>query len=262
MNFIKYQDVLDDILNYEKLIEKIKNPQTFIVKLFPYFANNNEGNIAKYARGKDYHIVVQEKLQEIINEYKENFPENEFISFCDISPLDEVKIAYKSGAGILGKNRLIFDEKYGGYVFIGIIVTDLIINFQPKMKKDCINCKLCEKRCPQNAISENGIDEMKCLSYITQKNGEINPEILEKSAWGCDICLDICPMNRNIEQTYIDEFKENLIYNLKICEIENLTRKQFNEKFPQRAFTFRGTTPIVRNLSCLEFLTVQSIKKR
>lgn len=255
MNFCTFDDVKEKIEDKEKLFKYIKSPKTFMVELFPYFIDDKQGNLAKYARGMDYHIVVKEKLEQIILKYKAEFPQNEFVSFCDISPLPEVHIAYKSGAGILGKNHLIFDEKYGGYVFIGIIVTDLELKFDKKPTKVCINCKKCEKACPKNAILENGIDVLKCMSYITQENNiEINQNDLKNSKyiWGCDICLDVCPMNKKIEKTDIDEFKNNLIYSLKLKDVDNLTRKEFKNKYKNRAFTYKGAKPIIRNLNACE----------
>lgn len=250
MNYCTFDSVKEQIIDKNKLFSHIKNPKTFMVELFPYYIDDKEGNIAKYARGKDYHVVVQRKLREIIDEYKISYPENDFVSFCDISPLPEVYIAYKSGAGILGRNGLIFDEKYGGYVFIGIIATDLEINFTPASMRKCCNCKLCEKHCPQGAISENGVCEEKCLSHITQKNGELDVDIKNmKYIWGCDICLDICPMNKIVAETPISDFKNDLIYNLSLKNVENLTRNDFKSRFPERAFTFRGPKPLIRNLT-------------
>ncbi|MFI3227279.1 MAG: QueG-associated DUF1730 domain-containing protein [Clostridia bacterium] len=254
MNFCTFDDVKEYIKDENTLFSYIDNPKTFMVELFPYYTDSKEGNLAKYARGKDYHVVVPEMLKEIINTYKIKYPHNNFVSFCDISPLPEVYIAYKSGAGILGRNGLIFDEKYGGYVFIGIIATDLEIQFEPPKLKSCIDCKLCEIHCPQGAISKSGVLKSKCLSFLTQENGEIlNEQDIKKSQyiWGCDICLDICPMNKNPQKTDILTFKTELIYNLQLKDVKNLTRNQFKIKFFERAFTFRGTKPLERNLKIM-----------
>lgn len=249
MNFCKFDDI--EIKDKEKILNQIENPKTFIVKLFPYFVNNDKGNISKYARGKDYHEVVMEKLYEIVCEYKEKYPQNTFLRYCDISPLPEVEIAYKSGAGIKGKNNLIFDDEYGGYVFIGIILTDLEIDFEKKQGRNCIDCNECVKKCPTGAITSNGIDEKKCMSYITQSSDEISDENLIKKSnliWGCDICLDVCHMNKNAKKTEITEFRENLVAELVESDVSGITRKQFRENFPHRAFTFKGPRPIERNL--------------
>lgn len=251
MHYCKYEDVEKYIKDKEKLYNFIENPKTFICYLFPYYNGEHESNISKYARGKDYHIVVREKLEQEIKKLKLEYEFGNFYAFCDNSPLPEVEIAYFSGCGILGKNHLIFDDIYGGYVFIGIIATDIEIEFEPKEQRLCINCKKCIKACPGGAINEKNIDLEKCLSHLTQLNKELTKEQEEKISkskyiWGCDICLDVCPMNKKIKATEIEEFSQNLIYNLEINK--DITRRQFLEKFPNRAFTFKGPKPIIRNL--------------
>ena len=252
MKFCTYEQVKQHIKEKNKLFSYIDNPKTFIVELFPYYVGNDDGNISKYARGKDYHIVVPKMLDEIIEKYKKQYPQNKFVSFCDNSPLPEVKIAYESGIGILGKNGLIFDEKYGGYVFIGIIATDLEIEFEKPVTKKCSGCNICVGKCPLRAISNEGIDKNKCLSNLTQINYDtkyIDEVAKSKYIWGCDICLDVCPMNQKVEVTPIIDFKIDLIFEISMEQVENLTRKQFKTKFFERAFTFRGPKPIIRNLS-------------
>lgn len=252
MYYCKYSEIEEYILDKEKLFSYIDNPKTFICYLFPYYAGNQESNISKYARGKDYHIVVKEKLEIEIDRLNKIYPNGIFCSFCDNSPLPEVRIAYLSGCGILGKNGLIFDEKYGGYVFIGIIATDVEIDFVKKDKKQCINCGLCVKTCPTGAILENFIDTEKCLSHITQTNRDLSvkeEQLIGKSKyiWGCDVCLDVCPMNKGVKKSEIEEFTQNLIFFLDV-EPE-ITRKAFKEKFKDRAFTFRGPKPLIRNVN-------------
>lgn len=250
MFFCKYDDICDKIVQKEKLFSKIENPKIFMVKLFPYFAGHDEGNISKYARGKDYHIVVRQKLENIISEYKKEFKDNNFVAFCDNSPLPEVYIAYKSGAGILGKQGLIFDREYGGYIFIGIIATDADIKYETIEPEKCVNCGLCADSCPTKSIDKN--DFSGCLSEITQRNSkDVDKKLIKNSklVWGCDICLDVCPMNKNAKITYIDEFRENLVYSLCKEDVEGKTRLQFLKKYEDRAFTFRGPKPICRNLT-------------
>lgn len=250
MHFCKYDDVKQHIS--DEIFKYIKNPKTFIVKLFPYYCGEHYGNIAKYARGMDYHVVVPRKLDEIIIDFKEKYPQAEFAKFCDNSPLPEVLIAYKSGAGILGKNRLIFDENYGGYVFIGIIATDAEIEFDKPDLRECVNCGACIKACPTGSILSDEIRESTCLSHLTQMNSDVLDEsVIKKSKyiWGCDICLDVCPMNRQIFHTDILEFKENLIYEITTDDVREKTRKEFANQHPDRAYTFRGPKPLLRNLT-------------
>lgn len=248
---------------YEKLISKMNDKdiekinllctgvKTVIFMLIPYYAGDNSGNISKYARGRDYHRVSAEISQKIIKQFNIKYPANHFIHLCDASPIPEVYGSYISGLGALGKNKLIIDDKYGSYVFISSILTDLETDYTSGAK-ECINCQKCIKACPTGFLSGAG----RCLSDITQTNDEITEgerKLLKNSlVWGCDICSDVCPMNKNILYTTNDEFSENLIYNLTLEDINNLTRKQFNAKYQDRAFTFRGANPLIRNLKIKE----------
>lgn len=252
-SFCEYEKLISKMSDTD--IEKVKilcgNIKTVIFMTIPYYTGNDSGNISKYARGTDYHKVSEKISQTIIKEFNIKYPDNKFIHLCDASPIPEVYGAYISGLGALGKNKLIIDDKYGSYVFISSILTDLTAHYNYEVKQ-CIACNKCIKACPTGFLSGSG----RCLSDITQTNNEITEserKLLKNSlVWGCDICSDVCPMNKNILFTKNSEFSENLIYELHLSDVNNLTRKQFNGKYKDRAFTFRGANPIIRNLKIKE----------
>ncbi len=227
--------------------------KSIIFALFPYYNGQSDGNISLYARGSDYHDVVSQSLNSICLKIAEQYKNSNFKVLCDASPIPEVYGAYLSGCGILGDNGLIIDKNYGSYVFIGTVITDLALNSTYENKKTCIHCMKCQKLCPNKAINNGKIDESKCLSAITQKGGNLTEEetlLIKKSSliWGCDICSNICPMNKDIQFTKNPKFKQDLINTLCVKDINGLTRRAFNEKYPNRAFTFRGIAPLLRNL--------------
>lgn len=235
----------------EKAQSLCPNPESVIFYLFPYLSPGS-GNISKYARGEDYHKVLPELLAPFVACMEAEHPEKRFVILSDDSPLPEVMGAYLSGAGILGKNGLIFDEKYGSYVFIGSVLTDLHIA-PTAGGRTCSGCLKCVKACPHGALSEHGFDISLCLSHMTQKNGEFSEfetQALEHAplVWGCDICSDVCPLNANVPFTSNPAFSENLIYSIKPGDVDALTRRKFLAKYPNRAFTWKGPSPLVRNL--------------
>lgn len=220
--------------------------RTVIVACFPYLleaGKYKDSNISKYAVVSDYHEVALRRLESAANELKALYPENEFAVFADNSPIPEVRAACLAGLGVRGMNSLLITEEYGSYVFIGEIVTNLEIESCEAEIKSCIRCGRCLLECPASAIGENGIKREKCLSEITQKKGELAPEELRLMkecgcVWGCDICQDVCPMNKNAAATEIEEFLFSPVARVEAgCSLEG------------RAYEWRGRKVIERNIA-------------
>lgn len=222
-----------------------ENAASIIVACFPYLLPEEEykdSNISKYAVVTDYHDVALGRLRKACETLSEVFPENTFAPFADNSPVPEVRAALYAGLGVRGKNSLLITENYGSYVFIGEIVTDLVIDTEKARLNFCTDCGRCAEKCPAHAITENGVMTENCLSAITQKKGELSEEEkkLMKSCgcvWGCDICQDVCPMNRNAAFTDIEEFLRSPVPVL--SQETDLT---------ERAYAWRGRKVIDRNL--------------
>ena len=112
--------------------------------------------------------------------------------------------AVRAGIAFYGKNTLAITRRFGSWVVLGTLVTDLEIESTPALELDCGSCRLCIDACPTGALDEPGVlDSTKCLSYWTQAPEPI-PEgyraELGDSVYGCDICQDVCPWNRGIER--------------------------------------------------------------
>lgn len=222
------------------------------VVLFPYLVRD-DGNLSLYARGTDYHTVVIQALEEVCQTLRRDFPENTFVPLADASPLPEVRAAWISGAGILGKNGLIFDRKYGSFVFIGTVLTDLAAQPTPSARETCPDCGACSRACPGGALENGCVDTGRCLSDLTQNKKELTEEQKDQLrrhplVWGCDTCSLVCPLNKNAAETENPAFRKNRIGMLSAQDVSGLTRKQFLAKYPDRAFTWRGPAPLVRNL--------------
>lgn len=226
---------------------------SIIVCTFSYYNGKRRGNISAYAQGKDYHVVAVEKM----NSIKRALEENGFIAeaYADTGALNERSLAELSGIAFRGKNHMMINEKSGSYFFIGYIITDCVLEADVFENKSCMNCGKCIEACPTGVLCKEIFDEKECLSYITQKKGELTgreKEVISITGfiWGCDICQEVCPHNRGIDVTDIDEFKEDLIIDLKIDE--EISNREFKKMYSNRAFSWRGKAVLLRNQKIVE----------
>jgi len=194
-----------------------QNAKTVITTLFPYDTGyKGKRNISKYAAVPDYHAVAAKYLKKAADGLSEAFPEYSFLYYCDHSPINEVKAAALSGLGVIGSNGLLINKKFGSFVFLGEIITDMLIECEKSKPKTCKQCGNCELYCPTIAINAKAInDKSKCVSAITQKKGELSEyekELIKIAGlvWGCDICQNVCPMNKNAERTTLPEFTDDI----------------------------------------------------
>ncbi len=245
--FIRFVDVLP-LLECRAKARIPEQPETVIVCLFPYFVDcPQKRNLSRYAIVEDYHTVAKELLSRICEELQALFPVASFEAFADNSPIREVETAVRAGLGLLGKNHLLIHPKYGSYVFIGEVVTDLKLETSEEEGR-CIGCGRCIAACPGKAISEKGIEQERCLSCLTQKKGELSAEeaaFIKQGGllWGCDICQEVCPYNRSLPETPLAAFRDGVIPWLDYDRIEELVKT--------RAFGFRGSGVLKRNYEIL-----------
>lgn len=246
MGICSFDELKDDLLNCRALQRIPQNAKSVIVVLFPYYLGEEyykNSNISKYAVPADYHKICGEYLNKISLYLKNEYSDNQFECFCDNSPVNEVKAGCLSGLGVKGENSLLINEKYGSFCFIGEIVTDLNIPCEKNDVSYCIKCGLCKTKCINNAIVEKGVIKEKCLSEITQKKGDLSSSeeaLIKKSGciWGCDICQDNCPMNKNVPVSPIKEFYTT----------SKPSYKCYEDYDESRAFSWRKEDVINRNL--------------
>jgi epoxyqueuosine reductase QueG len=225
-------------------------PKSVIVFLIPYYAGESK-NISAYASSCDYHIFVKEITTGLIQALQECAGEYNYAGFGDHSPIDERHAALLAGLGVLGKNGLLINEKYGSYVFIAEVITDAppaaLRASEPAEIFHCCECGQCSGACPTGHISNS---ENRCLSEITQRKGSLSENELElmrkvDTVWGCDLCQAVCPHNKSVPKTPIPFFYEHRIDCLNRELLDSFT----DEEFKKRAFAWRGRKTIERNLS-------------
>ncbi len=228
-------------------------PRSVILYLVPY--NTGEAvNLSRYAVSADYHILIGQLGAGLVRLLSGMWRGSSSIAFGDHSPIDERHAAALGGVGILGDNGLLINEKYGSYVFIGEVITDIapeqLAATAPGEIGYCSHCGACAMSCPTGKLLRN---DAPCLSAVTQKKGELSREERELikscgTAWGCDECQRACPLNRGATTTPLDFFYRDRIVELTSSVIENMS----DEELSCRAFGWRGRGTVLRNLSILE----------
>ena len=225
-----------------------------VVMLFPYYTGKEcNSNISVYAYSEDYHIIVKKYLEKVA-QFIKNQGDFKTEIYVDVSPNNDIMLAYSAGLGVIGKNGLLINDKYGTFHFIGYVMTDMPLKIDKPLKNECMNCNKCIKKCPSGALENK--DFTKCVSHITQKKGELSEfekSLIKESkcAFGCDVCQMVCPMN-DFKITPLEDFKTNRITSIKKSDFEGLSNREFKEKYQNRAFSWRGKQVLIRNLNILE----------
>lgn len=173
-----------------------------------YFHGHARGplKISNYAWGEDYHRVVKEKLNRFLEEIRRLSPDVKGRVCVDTSPIMEKAWARRAGIGWLGKHTNIITRDYGSWVFLGELILDVELQYDPPFDQDlCGSCTACLDACPTGAIvDEYVLDANRCISYLTiERRGDFTAEEnRELRGWiyGCDICQEVCPWNRKFSQ--------------------------------------------------------------
>lgn len=155
------------------------------------------GSVARYAWGRDYHEVLNEKLEAFADDLRQSFG-GQYRWHVDTGPLMDKALAARAGLGWYGKNTNILTERLGSFLFLGEIVTSLALESDPPLDRDCGTCRLCVVACPTGALGPDyTMDARKCISYLTIEHRAAIPRELRPrmGSWvfGCDICQDVCP---------------------------------------------------------------------
>ena len=204
-----------------------------LIGVYPYYPSEDKlGSslrISIYARSRDYHLKLKEKLESIILELKKHFPNEEFLSAVDSFPVLEKDLAFKANLGWIGKNTCLLNKEHGSLFFIAEILTSLTFKDLKKplpssLPTDhCGTCTKCIEICPTSALSPHKLEVEKCISYRTIEKKDISKEVLKEplKSWffGCDLCQTVCPWNEKV-------FSKN---EMKSLEKWTITDKQIKE---------------------------------
>jgi epoxyqueuosine reductase len=157
--------------------------------------------VARYARGQDYHIVLAERLERLAAWMREQHGESlDTAIFVDKHHVQERVYAQHAGVGWIAKNSCVINPELGSFLFLCGIATNVVLEADAPATDQCGACTLCIDSCPTGAIVDaHVLDATKCISYLTIEVDGAIPETqrrhLEDHAYGCDICQEVCPFN-------------------------------------------------------------------
>ena len=216
--------------------------------------------ISTYAYGKDYHIVVKDKLKALLSFIQDQFGEQiTGRCFVDSAPVLERDWAKRAGLGWIGKNTLLINPKQGSFFFLSEIILDYTFEPDAPIKDYCGTCRKCIDACPTEAIAPEGytLDGNKCISYLTiELKEEIPTEFSDKMgnwAFGCDICQDVCPWNRFSKMHDEEAFLPNEeIQSFSKSEWLEVGQETFSKVFSKSAVKRTKFKGFIRNLKFLE----------
>ncbi len=170
-----------------------------------------EGIISLYARGRDYHKVMRNRLQQLAERIGTELGPIRHRVFTDSAPVLEAELAVRSGQGWRGKHTLVLNREAGSMFFLGEIFVDLALPETAPRTAHCGSCRACIDVCPTQAIvAPYQLDARRCISYLTIEHAgpiplELRP-LLGNRIYGCDDCQLVCPWNKYAQRSALPDF--------------------------------------------------------
>jgi epoxyqueuosine reductase len=196
------------------------------------------GNVARYARGVDYHELLWRRLDELLAWVQSEVPECQGRGVVDTAPLLERDFARRAGLGWFGKNTMLLNKRLGSYFFLGALLLDVALQPDgPHLAQHCGTCTACLDACPTDAFAGPGdLDARRCISYLTiELRGAVAPELrpaMGDWVFGCDVCQEVCPWNRKAPVTREPAFTSAYpTGRVDLVELLDMSEAEFRRRF-------------------------------
>jgi len=209
------------------------------------------GRVAKYDIGNFYYDVKLKlkKIVDFINQ-ETDFKYKSKNKSCYVS-LTEKPIAQRAGVGWYGKNGIIITERFGSWVVLGEIITELELETDEPLQRDCGDCTICIDSCPTKAIiSPYVIDRTKCLQFISERPMKVPldfREVWEDRLYGCTTCQEVCPQNRKVKPKKYKPEHGYIGSRIPLIPLLQITEGQFQNYFAYNQISMRPREAIKRN---------------
>ena len=251
--------------NFDKRLDPTKlvpGAKSVVSLLYNYFPKESQSDasapkISKYAYGKDYHVVIKDKLHELMHLLEDEIGEIHGRVFVDSAPVLDKAWAAKAGLGWIGKHTNLISKQAGSFYFIAELIIDLPLEQDAPVTDHCGSCTACIDACPTKAIvAPYQVDGSKCISYFTIELKEAIPQEVKGQfdnwAFGCDVCQDVCPWNRFSTPHQEPQFEPSSeLLQMSKGDWHEITEAVFDRLFAESAVQRTQFSGLKRNLDFL-----------
>ena len=183
-----------------------------VVVAMDYGGRAPDGPVARYARGGDYHDVLEARLGEL-HAWLEGALGRPVAGkpYVDTGPVLERDLARRAGLGWFGKNTMLVSPALGSFFVLGaLLVGEALAPDAPFAADRCGTCTRCLDACPTGAFAAPRVlDAARCVSYLTIEQRGAVPEALRDAVggrlYGCDACQSVCPYNHKFARELPDD---------------------------------------------------------
>lgn len=211
------------------------------------------GRLARFARYQDYHQVLEECMERLVEFMRKEYPELKAQIFVDTGPLVDREVAYRAGLGFIGKNAALIHPELGSFLALGEILVNIPLKADRPVENGCGDCTLCLQACPQQAIiAPSEIHAKQCLAHFTQEKGLLHADVRQKLGmrlWGCDTCQDVCPYNhQDLRRESGTLFRQHRLGAYPdLVQILQISNREYKNLVGETAMAWRGKTTLQRN---------------
>jgi epoxyqueuosine reductase len=213
-----------------------------------------KGKISRYAWGDDYHVLIKNRLDRLLDFIKRQAPSAQGLTYVDTGPVMEKAWGAQTTLGWIGKHTNLIAREQGSWFFVGVILLNIDLDYDAPGKDHCGKCSRCIQACPTGAIvAPYVLDARLCISYLTiELRGPIPTHLrplIGNRIYGCDDCQEICPWNRFAVKTPEMAFsprEENLMPEL--LSLVRITPPEFKRRFENSPVLRATRDGFVRNV--------------
>ncbi|AZK48800.1 tRNA epoxyqueuosine(34) reductase QueG [Paenibacillus lentus] len=210
------------------------------------------GIFARAAWGQDYHTVLREAMARLEEFIMQRVEGARIESMVDTGALVDRAVAERAGIGYKAKNCMVISPKWGSWIYLGELITNIPFEPDTPVTEDCGECTKCIDSCPTGALVGPGeLNAQRCVSFLTQTKGFLEDELMRKIGnrlYGCDTCQIVCPKNKGKSWNHRPELQPDpeMVKPL-LLPILELSNREFKARFGSSAAAWRGKKPIQRN---------------